>query len=188
MVLRLLANHWVWVPPTHYTNLERLQKQEKHTHTHWKMKSYIIYTFIFNGTKWFRNELCTPTRLQFMRSTEMKFKILLSLFSRLSSYCQRFYPVSSAAIAKGHKYNTRTLIHTKTHSIILLVSFIYFMTVVALGNHIASDAIYVIGQRFLLLVAFYFPSNFPLSDVSYFLTKMRRKKNISLETERRAVA
>lgn len=90
-----------------------------HTNTHWKMKSYIIYTFIFNGTKWFRNELCTPTRLQFMRSTEMKFKILLSLFSRLSPYCQRFYPVSSAAIAKGHKYNTRTLTHTKTHSVFM---------------------------------------------------------------------
>lgn len=43
-----------------------------------------------------------------------------------------------------------SLTHTNTftfYGMILLVSFIYFMTVCCFGNHIALDAIYVIGQR-----------------------------------------
>lgn len=71
-------------------------------------------------------------------SIQMTFKILLSLFSRLSSFCQRFYPQVLC-------YRKRAQIHTHTfYDIILLVSFADFMTSVEKslrrGRHLCSRA------------------------------------------------
>lgn len=71
-------------------------------------------------------------------SIQMTFKILLSLFSRLSSFCQRFYPQVLC-------YRKRAQIHTHT---LFTTSFYWFPSQIlwqALRNHCVADAIYVVG-------------------------------------------
>lgn len=93
----------------------------------------------------------------------MKFKILLSLCSRLSSFSQRCYP--QVLYERSAKANINTLSHMAKREkerenytfygydfIGFLHSTYFFMAeYAALGNnHIGLDAIYVIGQRSFL--------------------------------------
>lgn len=65
----------------------------------------------------------------FAFNIQMTFKILLSLFSRLSSFGQRFYPEVLCYRKRAHTLACIYRIHT-FYDIVLLVSFACFMTTV----------------------------------------------------------
>lgn len=141
------------------------------------MKSYIIYTFIFNGDRkrergkanhaQYRiaptHSLTVNARKKHGDEVQNSFVIIFTSFVILP---ERFYPANSVLSQKDTNVHTHThsLAHSTTHTntftfygMILLVSFIYFMTVVLLwqshcfGRHLCNRA----AKRFLSLVFFF---------------------------------